>query len=300
MTATELETVSFPRYRRRTGVAWAREITRLVVTYAGLIALSSIVILPLGWMLTVALKPDDVSVFTTPPEWFPTTFFSWENFARALTNPDRPFALYLFNTVWIEVFVVLGSVISCALVAFPLARMKFRGRNAVFTIIVLTMLIPWQGLMVPQFLMFYKLGWYGTYLPLIVPSFFGTAFFIFLIRQYMKSIPMELDEAARLDGAGSFRIFWSIILPLSKPALAVCAVFTFLATWNDLLGPVIYLNRNEQFTTAVGLAGFVSKQNQDFNLLMAANIVTIIPVMVLYFVAQKYLIGGIASVGLKG
>ncbi len=154
--------------------------------------------------------------------------------------------------------------------------------------------------MVPQFLVFYNLGWYGTFLPLIVPSFFGTAFFVFLIRQYMRTIPMELDEAARIDGAGPFRIFWSIILPLSKPALAVCAVFTFVATWSDLLGPVIYLNRNEQFTAAVGLAGFVSRQNQEFNLLMAANLVTIIPVVILYFVAQKYLIGGIASIGLKG
>jgi len=291
---------AFTPVRRRTGIGWGREALRVVLVYLGLMALSALVLLPLGWMLTVALKPDDVSVFTTPPEWFPTTFFDWDNFARALTDPARPFALYLFNTVWIEVFVVLGSVVSCALVAYPLARMDFRGRNVVFTIIVLSMLIPWQGLMVPQFLVFFELGWYGTYLPLIVPSFFGTAFFIFLIRQYMMSIPKELDEAARLDGAGPFRIFWSIILPLSKPALAVCAVFTFLATWNDLLGPVIYLNRNDQFTAAVGLAGFVSRQNQDFNLLMAANIVTIIPVMVLYFVAQKYLIGGIASVGLKG
>jgi ABC-type glycerol-3-phosphate transport system permease component len=178
--------------------------------------------------------------------------------------------------------------------------MEFRGRNALFTIVVLTMLIPWQGLMVPQFLLFYEIGWYGTYLPLIVPSFTGSAFFVFLIRQYMKSIPRELDEAARLDGAGPFRIFWSVILPLCKPALAVCAVFTFLGTWNDLLGPVIYLNDNSKFTAAVGLANFVSSRTQDYNLLMAATLVTIVPMIVLYFVSQRYLIGGIASVGLKG
>ncbi len=268
--------------------------------YTGLIALSALIILPLGWMFTVALKPDDVSVFTDPPEWFPSEHWNWENFARALTNPARPFALYLFNTVWLSVFTVFGSVVSCALVAYPLARMRFKGRDKVFTIIILTMLIPWQGLMIPQFLMFYELGWYGTYLPLIVPSFTASAFFVFLMRQYMRSIPMELDEAARLDGAGPFRIFWSIILPLSKPALAVCAVFTFLGTWNDLLGPVIYLNDSRQFTAAIGLAGFLSTQNQEFNLLMAANLITMLPVVVLYFVAQKYLIGGLASVGLKG
>lgn len=300
MNMSELHRRGLSPVRSRAGMDRARRVLQVGLVYVGLIALSALVVLPLGWMLTVALKPDHVPVFTNPPEWFPTKFFDWGNFDRALRDPIRPFARYLLNTVLIEVFVVLGSVVSCALVAYPLARMRFRGRDTIFTIIVLTMLIPWQGLMVPQFLMFYKLGWYGTYLPLIVPSFFGNAFFIFLIRQYMKSIPLELDEAARLDGAGPWRIFFSIILPLSRPALAVCAVFTFLGTWNDLLGPVVYLNRNEQFTAAVGLAGFVSKQNQDYNLLMAANIVTIVPVLVLYFVAQKYLIGGIASVGLKG
>lgn len=269
-------------------------------TYLGLLALSGLIILPLGWMLTVALTPDHTNVFTNPPAWFPTEHWEWGNFWRALVDPKRPFALYIANTVFIEVFVVLGSLISCALVAYPLARMRFRGRDTVFTIIVLSMLIPWQALMVPQFVVFFGLGWYGSYLPLIVPAFTGSAFFVFLIRQYMRTIPRELDEAARLDGAGHFRIFWSIILPLSKPALAVCAVFTFLGTWNDLLGPVIYLNRQEQFTAAVGLAGLVSIQNQQYNLLMAANLITIIPVIILYFVAQKYLIGGIASVGLKG
>ena len=289
-----------PAARRRSAARRLREGGGKTVVYFGLIVLCAFILLPLGWMLTVALTPDDTNIFTSPPQWFPTEFWNWENFGRALFNPERPFALYLFNTMFIEVFVVFGSVVSCALVAYPLARMKFRGRTAVFTIVVLTMLIPWQGLMIPQFVLFYELGWYGTYLPLIVPSFTGSAFFVFLIRQYMKSIPKDLDDAARLDGAGPFRIFWSVILPLSRPALAVCAVFTFLGTWNDLLGPVIYLNRNEQFTAAVGLAGFVSTQNQEYNLLMAANLITIIPVLVLYFVAQKYLIGGIASIGLKG
>lgn len=269
-------------------------------TYFGLVALSALIILPLGWMFTVALTPDDTNVFTNPPPWFPTEYWEWENFGRALFDPSRPFILYLANTVFLEVFVVIGSLISCALVAYPLARMKFKGRDTVFTIIVLTMLIPWQAMMIPQFVVFYELGWYGSYLPLIVPAYTGSAFFVFLIRQYMKTIPIELDEAARLDGAGHFRIFWSVILPLSKPALAVCAVFTFLGTWNDLLGPVIYLNRQDQFTAAVGLAGFVSLQNQEYNLLMAANLITIVPVVILYFVAQKYLIGGIASMGLKG
>jgi len=280
--------------------SWLRSLLRLLSTYAALMALSAFVLLPLGWMLTVALKQDNSIVFTTPPQWFPTEEWNWDNFRRALLSESNPFGIYLFNTMWIEIFVVLGTTVSSALVAYPFARLRFRGANVLFTVLILTMLIPWQGLMVPQFLIFNKIGWYGTYLPLIVPAFTASAFYVFLIRQYMRTIPRELDEAARLDGAGNFRIFFSIILPLSKPALTVCAVLTFLATWNDLLGPVVYLNQQSQFTAAVGLANFVSTRDPQLNLLMAANLVTIIPMLALYFLAQKQLIGGIASVGLKG
>lgn len=277
-----------------------RKLSRRTTAYLALVALCILILLPLGWMLTVALSPDEANVFTNPPQWFPTQYWHWENFSQALFNEARPFGRYLLNTAFLAFFVVFGSVLSCALVAYPLARMQFRGRNFVFYMIVLTMLIPGQGLIIPQFVFFYELGLYGTYLPLILPSFFGTAFFIFLIRQYMMSIPKELDDAARLDGAGSIRIFFSIILPLSKPALAVCAVFSFLGVWDDLMAPVIYLTQNDQFTAAVGLAGMVSSSSQQYNLLMAANLLTMIPVLVVYFFAQNYLIGGIASVGLKG
>ncbi len=278
---------------------WVRPVGRLVLIYGMLIAASATVILPMGWMLTVALKGDGSLYFTDPPQWFPVDQFHWENFGRALFNPEQPFGIYLLNTIWLEVFIVLGTVISCSLVAYPFARLNFPGRNVLFAIVILTMLIPWQGLMVPQFLLFYNIGWYGTNLPLIVPSFAGSAFFVFLIRQYMRSIPHELDDAARLDGAGRFRIFWSVILPLSKPALTTCAVLTFVGVWSDLLGPIIYLTDDSQFTLAVGLSNFVSTQSNQTNLLMAANLITIIPVAVLYFFAQKQLIGGIASVGLK-
>lgn len=288
--------------RRRIGVHsdWTRPALRMLLVYALLLLLSGFILLPLGWMLTVALKGDHSVVFTSPPQWFPTSEWHWDNFRRALTSPSNPFNIYIVNTMWIEIFVVLGTVVSSALVAYPFARLKFKGSKLLFQIVILTMLIPWQGLMVPQFQVFKWLGMYGTYLPLILPSFTGSAFYVFLIRQYMKSIPRELDEAARLDGAGDLRIFWSIILPLSRPALTVCAVLTFLATWNDLLGPVIYLNQTNQFTVAVGLANFVSARDPQLNLLMAANLITMIPMLILYFVAQKQLIGGIASIGLKG
>lgn len=280
--------------------AYVRPIARLLLIYGALIALSAFILLPLGWMVTAALKPDDAIIFTDPPQWLPTDDWNWGNFERALLGDEHPFLIYLFNTMWLEIFVVLGTTISSALVAYPFARMKFRGSQVLFTILILTMLMPWQGLMVPQFLLFDTIGWYGTYLPLIVPSWTASAFYVFLIRQYMRTIPRELEDAARIDGAGTFRIFVSIILPLSRPALTVCAVLTFLGTWNDLLGPIIYLNQNSQFTVAVGLANFVTERDPQINLLMAANLVTMIPMLVLYFFAQRHLIGGIASVGLKG
>lgn len=288
------------RHPRRPDGSWVRPIANMLLIYVTLIAMSAFIMLPLGWMLTVALKGDDSVVYTTPPQWFPTTEWNWDNFTRALLSPENPFGIYLLNTMWIEIFVVLGTVISSAVVAYPFARMKFRGSGWLFTVLILTMLIPWQGLMIPQFQVFKALGMYGSYLPLIIPAFTGSPFFIFLIRQYMKTIPKELEDAARIDGASEFRIFWSIILPLSRPALTVCAVLTFLGTWNDLLGPIIYLNRQENFTVAVGLANFVSSRDPQLNLLMAATLVTIVPMLLLYFFAQKHLIGGIASVGLKG
>ena len=271
-----------------------------VVAYAMLLALAGLVVLPFGWMLTVALKPDSVPVFTIPPEWFPTQYFHWENFRNALFDSTQPFGRFFFNTVLIVAVNIVGTLFSCSLAAYAFARLRFRGSDALFNILIVTMLVPWQALIIPQFLLFFKLGWYGTYLPLMVPSFTGSAFFIFLIRQYMRTFPRDLDDAARIDGAGYFRIYWDIILPLSRPVLMVVTVFVFLGTWSDLLGPLIYLNETSQFTLAIGLANFVTRSGTDWNLLMAANLITIIPVLIVYYFAQGKLIGGIASVGMKG
>jgi multiple sugar transport system permease protein len=200
-----------------------------------LLALSLMILLPLGWMITVALKPDGVPVFTLPPQWFPTQHWEWGNFGRALFDPARPFIRYTINTLIIVGGEIAGTLFSCSLVAYAFARLRFRGRDFLFSVLIITMLIPWQVLMIPQFLMFFKMGWYGTFLPLIVPAFFGNAFFIFLIRQYMRTIPRELELAARVDGCNYFQVFWHIVLPLCKPVLAVCVVFVFLGGWNDLL-----------------------------------------------------------------
>jgi len=276
-----------------------RRISYKVLMYALLLGLCSFIMLPVGWMLTAALKPDLAPVFTPTPEWFPTEHWEWDNFRRVLTDV-MPFLRYMINTMIIVIGNILGVLISCSVVGFAFARLRFRGSKVLFYILIVTMLIPWQALMVPQFLFFVKIGWYGTYLPLIVPSFTGSAFFIFLIRQYMRTIPKDLDDAARVDGLNTWQIFWRIILPLSTPVLTVCAVFTFLGSWNNLLGPLIYLDSGEKFTVALGLANLVSIADTPWNLTMAANLVTIIPTVVVYFFVQKKLIGGIASVGLKG
>lgn len=278
-----------------------RSLVYKVFAYGLLLLLSAFILMPVGWMITAALKPDLEPVFTLPPEWFPTKFWHWENFSRALTSDAVPMLRYILNTSVIVAFNILGTLISCSLAAYAFARLHFRGSRVLFSLLIITMLIPWQAMMIPQFLMFFKLGWYGTYLPLIVPSFGGTAYFIFLIRQYMRTIPRDLDDAARVDGLNSWQIYWRIILPLTTPVLTVCAVFVFIWTWSDLLGPLIYLNSNDQFTVPIGLANLAGRAgNSQWNVLMAANLISILPPVVVYFLLQKKLIGGIASIGLKG
>jgi ABC-type glycerol-3-phosphate transport system permease component len=290
-------TQSFKSFRlRRIGL----ETVRVVVLYTMVLLLCLFILMPIGWMLTAALKPDTAPVFTFPPEWFPTEFWHWDTFRQALLNPDRPFLRYALNSAFISGMAIIGSVMSCSMIAFAFARLRFRGRDKLFGLLLATMLLPGPVLIIPQFLIFYRIGWYGTYLPLIVPWFTGNAFFVFLLRQYMRTIPKELDEAARVDGAGYWQIYWRIVMPLTAPALTVVAVFAFLGTWNDFFGPLLYLTEQDDFTVALALATFVRRVGTQWNEMMAANLMAIIPVLVVYFLAQNKLIGGISSVGLKG
>ncbi len=287
--------------RKRRPLPIARRVVGRLLAYVVLLALSSFILLPIGWMLAAALKPDLTPVFTQPPEWWPTAYWHWENFYRVMTSTTIPFLRYIGNTLIVVDGNIVGTLLSCSLVGYAFARLRFRGSELLFSVLIITMLIPWQVLMVPQFLMFHKLGWYGTYLPLIVPSFGGTSFFIFLIRQYMRTIPKDLDDAARVDGMNYLQTYAHIILPLSVPVLTVCSVFVFLGSWNDLLGPLIYLDTNSKFTVAIGLANMALRAgNAQWNLLMAGNLMSIIPLVVTYLLLQRQLIGGIASVGLKG
>ena len=271
-----------------------------VLVYTLLFILCAVIFLPLGWMLTISLKADHMPVFTIPPQWLPTTQWHWENFIKVLSSSTTSFGRYTENTVIIVVWNIIGTLFSCSLVGYAFARLRFRGKKLLFNILILTMLIPIQALMIPLFLMFYKIGWYGTYLPLIVPSFFGNAYFIFLIRQYMMTFPRDLDDAAKIDGCNWFQAYWYIFLPLSTPVLTVVTVFVFLWSWNDLLNPLIYLDTNSKFTVAVGLANIATRLNPAWNQLMAANLIFMLPALIIYFFAQDKLIGGIASVGIKG
>jgi ABC-type glycerol-3-phosphate transport system permease component len=291
--------VPAPVWSSRFWPKWRRIVSGLLL-YGILALLSLFILMPIGWMVTAALKPANVPIFTFPPEWFPTQYWHWQTFAEALLNPLNPFIRYFGNSLLLVTLNVIGAVLSNSLIAYPFARLRFRGKNLLFSIVIGTMLLPGPVLLIPQFLIFYRLGWYGTYLPLVVPTYAGSAFYIFLLRQYMRSIPRDLDEAARIDGANFWQIYWRIILPLTAPALTVVAVFVFLGTWNEFFDALIYLDQQNEFTIALALATFVRRVGTQWNQMMAANLVSMMPVLLLYFFAQEKLIGGIASVGIKG
>jgi multiple sugar transport system permease protein len=264
-----------------------------------------LVILPLMWLLTAALKGPHEPIFTIPTQWFPKSFH-FENFWTAIVYPSYPMWRPALNSAFLVVLNVTGTILSCSLVAYAFARLRFKGRDTLFALVILTMLMPAIVLLVPRFLFFHQLGWYGSYLPLVVPSYFASsAWSIFIIRQYMRSISHELDDAARIDGCSYFGVYWRIILPLSKPALTVVGIFTFLEVWNDFVNPLIFLNKSKDFTLAVALeyfrrSAFTTSSIDTTNILMAATLLSILPVLIIYFLLQKQLIGGIASVGLKG
>lgn len=276
------------------------DVLRLGISYALLIAMSLVMALPFLWMVSTALKPYAL-IFTVPPEWFPQPWI-WRNFIDSLTLLGHPVHLYALNTLLISVLGVVGVVISSSLVAFGFARLEFPGRNALFLLVLATMMLPPAVIMVPKFILFRELNWLDTFLPLIVPFWFGAPFHIFLLRQFMLTIPAELDDAARVDGASSLQIYLRIMLPLSKPALATVAIFAFVYHWNDLLEPLIYISSQKKWTLALFLAsfqGYIDQQPQ-WNLMMAASTVIMLPVLILFFFAQRLFIGGIAVTGIKG
>ncbi len=252
--------------------------------------------LPFYWLLSTALKPD-AQVFAMPPVWVPHPIV-WQNFPRALRY--IPFWLYLRNTVFICVSTVFGTLISCSLVAYSLAKIQWRYRKVVFSSLLVSLILPAQVTLIPTFTIFKWLGWINTFKPLILPSFLGSAFYIFLLRQFFMTIPNELSDAARIDGCSETGIYWRVILPLAKPALATVALFTFVGGWNDFMGPLLYLNDDRLYTLALGLQQFVSQHGAEWSMLMAASTVMTLPIMVLFFFAQRTFIQGVTLTGIKG
>ncbi len=268
----------------------------LTILYAILIIMSLCFIVPFFWLISSSFK-EPSELFQVPVRWFPKAiqFANYEKMFNTI-----PFWLYLRNTVNIVIWNIFGSLISCSLVAYGFSRLRWPGRDKVFILVLVTMILPFQVTMIPQFLMFQKLGWVGTPLPLTVTAFFGNPFYIFLLKQFFSVLPDELTQAARIDGAGEFRIFWQICIPLARPAMATVAIFSFMRCWNDYIGPLLYLSDNRQYTLSIGVQLIRSTLDPKWEVLMAAGVVMVMPVLVIFFLTQKYFIQGISMSGIKG
>jgi multiple sugar transport system permease protein len=267
-----------------------------VASHTALIVLSVVFFIPFFWMVSGSLK-DVADLNSFPVVWFPHKL-TLENYIYGLRV--FPFARYFGNTLLICVLSMTGAALSSSFIAYGLARIDWPLRKPLFIIILGTMMIPFYVTMVPLFSLFRSMGWVNTYLPLIVPTFFGVPFYIFLLRQFFMSIPRDLSDAARIDGANEFAIYARIILPLAKPALAAVALFQFLVSWSDLLGPLIYLSNSSSYTVSLGLTFYRSQYSTQYGPLMAASTVVVIPVVILFFFAQRTFIQGITLTGVKG
>jgi len=271
--------------------------SRTFMTYLLLVGAAIVLILPFLWIISTSLKGSE-SIFAVPPQWIPKDLH-WDNYAKVFSK--MPFFIYLKNSVFISVLTISGTLLSSSLVAYAFACLKWPGRDRLFVFVLGTMMLPAQVTMIPVFVVYKQFGWLNTFKPLIVPAFFGGgAFNIFLLRQFFLTIPKELFEAARLDGCSEFKIYWKIVLPLAKPALATVAILTFMMTWNDFLGPLIYLSDKLKGTLALGLAMFVGQYQTEWGVLMAASVLVMLPVIVLFFLFQKYFIRGFMMSGIKG
>jgi multiple sugar transport system permease protein len=269
---------------------------RPVLAYALLCLVAAIFLLPLFWMLSSSLKPE-WQVLASPPVWLPNPP-RWQNYPEALTYV--PFARYAANTLIICAGAIVGHLLSCTIVAYGFARLRAPGKGFFFALMLSTLMLPYPVTMVPLFALFNALGWINTFLPLIVPAFFGNAFYIFLLRQFFLTLPPELEDAARIDGANLLQTLWHVILPISTPALATVLIFTFQATWNDFLQPLIYLQDQSRYTVTLGLNFFRGSFKVNWAYLMAASLVVVLPVVIVFFLAQRLFIQGIAMSGIKG
>jgi multiple sugar transport system permease protein len=285
-----------PMSSRSLGARKARDGIRELIIHILLIPAALIFLLPFLWMLSTSLKPD-AQLYAYPPIWIPNPV-QWENYPKSVAFV--PFFTYLKNTLIIALTSMVGVVASSSLAAYSMARIRWPGRNILFMMTIATLMLPYQVTLVPVFLVFKNLGWVGDFRPLILPQFFGYAYYIFLLRQFFSSIPMELSEAARIDGANEWTIFWSIILPLAKPALATVAVFQFIRSWTDYLNPLIYLNDQSLYTLQLGLQQYSSQYGREWGLLMAAAVLITLPPIIIFFLTQRTFVQGVTLTGIKG
>jgi multiple sugar transport system permease protein len=266
-----------------------------LLLHAALIAGSAVMLLPFVWMLSTSLKTQP-QTFTYPPVWIPNPV-AWDNYARTVSA--MPFGRFYLNSLIVTVGVTALQIIISSLAAFAFARLRFRGRELLFLLYLATLMIPFQVTMIPNFILVRALGWYDSYQALILPPAFS-AFSTFLLRQYFRGIPLDMDEAARIDGASSLRIWWSIVLPLSGPVLAALAIFVSLNTWNDFLWPLIVTNSEKVRTLPVGLSTFQGQFKVEWNLLMAGSVIAMLPVLIVYIIGQRWFIKGITLSGIAG
>jgi ABC-type glycerol-3-phosphate transport system permease component len=264
--------------------------------YLAISIMSVVYLIPFVWLLSSSFK-NNAEIFAMPPKWIPNPF-EWKNYLSVMQQV--PFLRFMFNTLTIAVLVMLANIFVSAMVAYAFARLRAKAKSILFILLLSTMMLPGQVTMIPMFVLFSRLGWVNTPLPLIVPSFFGgSALYVFLIRQFFSGIPMSLDEAAKIDGASHFTVFTRILLPMSRPVLVTVAVFSFVGSWNDFMGPLIYLSRMETFTLAIGLNLFKTQYTTNWNFTMAYNVMMIVPIIVIFFFAQKSFIQGIVITGIK-
>ena len=261
-----------------------------------LIVLSLVFIVPFIWMTLSSLKVP-AELFVVPMQWFPKKP-QWHNYVRIFT--EFPFLQDFRNTMVLVVVNVIGAVLSNTLIAYGFAKIEWKGREALFYVVLATLILPFQVVMIPLFILFHQLHWIGTLLPLTVPGFFGNAFFIFLLRQFYMSIPNELSYAAKIDEAGDFMIYRRVIIPLSTPAIATVIIFSFLRTWNDFIGPLIFLSDNKLYTLSLGAQQIMHNLDPKWDMLLTLGVMMTFPVLVIFFMLQKYFIKGIAMTGIKG
>lgn len=282
-----------PQRKRKHGKIPGLEV---ILLYVFLIILAILFILPIFYLFMGSFKSES-ELFRVPFKWLPDKF-QFGNFINMFLS--IPFFKYLKNTMIIVVCNIVGSLLSCSLVAYGFSRLRWPGRDKVFILVLFTMILPYQVTLVPLFLMFTKMKWIGTFLPLTVTCFFGNPFFIFLLRQFFTGIPQDISEAARIDGAGEFTIFSKLVIPMAKPALTTVAIFAFIRSWNDFLGPLAFLGKDELYTLSLAASMLKSNLDPNWSLLLALGTVMILPVLILFFVMQKYFIQGIAMSGIKG